>query len=339
MARMHASAVPSVDSSGRTSCAPPVGKFKPRQVTICTETLTLQELQNVVSTAIEQSADVSAVRLLPVETLDHGLPDEIERLEARCRELKTRYQLDARKRDSLHVHVNEVSLPGELSQQRLADCQMLEELGDLAQSLDDTAEELYVGTDQLAQLKHLRSVHERSALAMGVRKLQSRVLKEVGEAQRLRERVAALEEERDEAWREAQEVAQEFDDFADRMMMSDASPVVWRSGSDHANEELDGIAPRQQVDRVMLARKSSQRASKAGLRSMHRHSGWSTTSRKDRDTGSCATSPTVWSSSSRGQDASPLSPVPMGFSGDLPPRSSDELTGMCHGCCYKMLSR
>ena len=213
----------------------------------------------------------------------------------------------------------------------------LEELRDVAEGLDGAAEELYTVADELAQLQRLRDVHQRSALAMALRKLNSSFLKQVGEVQRLREHVRALEEERDEAWREAQEVAQEFDDFADRMM-SDAGPVVWRSGSDYMDKEQDGSAPRQQVDRVMLARKSSQRASKAGLRSMDRHSGWSTTSRKDRDTGSCATSPTVWSSSSRGQDISPLSPVPMRFSGDLPPRSSDELMGMCYSCCYNVVS-
>ena len=44
-------------------------------------TLTSQQLQHIVSTAIRQSADASAIRILPEETLERGLPEEIDRLD------------------------------------------------------------------------------------------------------------------------------------------------------------------------------------------------------------------------------------------------------------------
>ena len=298
-------------------------------------TLTSQQLQHIVSTAIRQSADASAIRILPEETLERGLPEEIDRLDALAGELKIRYKLNVRKRNTLLANVSRIAESTELGESAAAVGRMMDELSEVTESLDQTAEDLYMVTDQLAQLVHLRDVHQRSALAMALRKLNSSFLKQVGEVQRLREQVATLEAERDEAWREAQEVAQEFDDFTDRIM---ADSVPTPGGANGKDRDKESLTPSRRSSRVMVARKNSQRASKAGLRSMHRHSGWSTTSRKDRDTGSCATSPTVWSSSSRGQDISPLSPIPMRFSGDLPPRSSDELTGMCHGCCYNSVS-
>ena len=353
---MRAGSVSSVNSHAGSSTGRPrmtsimshaAPKFQPSRVDYrgltmeaAQWTLTSQQLQHIVSTAIRQSADASAIRLLPLETLDHGLPDEIERLEAHCAELKTRYKLLVRKRNTLLAHVSRLTESGELVEQGAAVGRMLEELSDVSESLDHTAEELYVVTDQLAQLDHLRDVHQRSALAMALRKLNSSFLKQVGEVQRLREQVAMLEAERDEAWREAQEVAQEFDDFTDRIM-SDASPMPSGSGSgsgkhgdkDRAEKERDkdkdSITPSRRSSRVMLARKSSQRASKAGLRSMYRRSHRSSTSSNHRYSG--AASPGVWSGPPGGEEIPPVPPIPMRRdiffpSGDLPTRSS---MGMC----------
>ncbi|TFK84904.1 hypothetical protein K466DRAFT_495738 [Polyporus arcularius HHB13444] len=264
-------------------------------------TLTSQQLQHIVSTAIRQSADASAIRILPLETLDYDLPAEIERMEAHLAELKTKYKLAVRKRNTLLANASRIADGGELADQGPVVSRMLEELGDVTETLDQTAEDLYAVTDQLAQLNHLRDVHQRSALAMALRKLNSSFLKQVGEVQRLRETVATLEAERDEAWREAQEVAQEFDDFTERIM-TDPGPLS--SGS---KDNKEGNLSRRS-SRVTVARKNSQRASKAGLRSMYRRSHRSSTSSNHRYSG--AASPGVWSGPSGGEEIPPVPPIP-----------------------------
>ena len=172
---------------------------------------------------------------------------------------------------------------------------------------------------------------------MALRKLNSSFLKQVGEVQRLREQLAMLEAERDEAWREAQEVAQEFDDFTDRIM---ADSVPTPGGANGKDRDKESLTPSRRSSRVMVARKNSQRASKAGLRSMNRRSQRSSTSSNHRFSG--AASPGVWSGQGGGEEIPPVPPIPLRRdlyfpSGDLPTRSS---MGTCSGqnvLSWKML--
>ncbi|KAI8989120.1 hypothetical protein BD414DRAFT_415591 [Trametes punicea] len=277
-------------------------------------TLTSEQLQYIVSTAIRQSADASAIRILPQETLENALPEEIERLEARSAELKTNYKLLVRRRNATLAHLARLA-EGVEHAEPITAARIAEELNDLNESLDQTAEDLYTVTDQLGQLLRLRDLHQRSALAMALRKLNNSFLKQVGEVQRLRELVETLEAERDEAWQEAQEVAQEFDDFTERIM-PDPTPS--------ASEKL---TPSRRSSRVLLARRNSQRASKSGLRSsLYRRSQRSSTSSSHRYSG--AASPGAWPLPGASEDIPPVPPIPsrhdfMRFpSGDLPTRSS-----------------
>ena len=45
-------------------------------------TLTSQQLQHIVSTAIRNSADASMIRILPLDTLERDLPEELARVTA-----------------------------------------------------------------------------------------------------------------------------------------------------------------------------------------------------------------------------------------------------------------
>ncbi|OSD01048.1 hypothetical protein PYCCODRAFT_1413390 [Trametes coccinea BRFM310] len=277
-------------------------------------TLTSEQLQHIVSTAIRQSADASAIRILPQETLEDALPAEIERLEARSAELKTNYKLLVRRRNAALAHLARLAEGVEHAEPNTAG-RVADELNDLNESLDLTAEELYSVTDQLGQLTRLRDLHQRSALAMALRKLNNSFLKQVGEVQRLRDLVETLEAEREEAWQEAQEVAQEFDDFTDRIMV------------DPSSSSSKDVTPSRRSSRVLLARKNSQRASKSGLRSsMYRRSHRSSTSSSHRYSG--AASPGAWQPLGGSEDIPPVPPIPtrrdlIRFpSGDLPPRSS-----------------
>ncbi|KAI0325364.1 hypothetical protein GY45DRAFT_1330385 [Cubamyces sp. BRFM 1775] len=329
-ARMRAGSVTSLNNgaaggsgSRMASMSQPAPRFQPSRVNFrgltmeaAQWTLTSEQLQYIVSTAIRQSADASAIRILPKETLERDLPAEIDRLEARSGELKTNYKLGVRRRNAARAHLARLAEGVEYGEPHLVS-RVAEELNDLDESLDLIAEELYTVTDQIGQLARLRDLHQRSALAMALRKLNSSFLKQVGEVQRLQARIETLEAERDEAWQEAQEVAQEFDDFTDRIML-EPTP------SSSSGKEL---TPSRRSSRVMLARKNSQRASKAGLRtSMYRRSQRSSTSSSYRYSG--AASPGAWQPPGGGEDIPPVPPIPahrdlIRFpSGDLPTRSS-----------------
>jgi hypothetical protein len=116
-------------------------------------------------------------------------------------------------------------------------------------SLDKLTEELHSVDEQLSQLKLLREVHSTSALAMALRKLNSSLLRQVADSRRLQEQVDMLEDERDEAWSQAQIVASELDDMVE--------------ASHHLS--IGSIAS-MNSNRVQLSRIASERATKTGLR-------------------------------------------------------------------------
>ncbi|KAF9232627.1 hypothetical protein BU15DRAFT_54815 [Melanogaster broomeanus] len=134
----------------------------------------------------------------------------------------------------------------------------MEELAEVSVGLDQLADELYSTIEQLAQLKSLREVHHASALAMALRKVNSSFVKQMAEKERLNEQVEVLEAERDEAWKHAEDVAQDYDTLNDRMMESigDAQP----------NDDAKSTMSSRRSVRVSAVRRSSIRQSKAGLR-------------------------------------------------------------------------
>lgn len=204
-------------------------------------TFTSAQLQAIVSRAIRQSAEASSIRLLRLEVLDNEIPEEIRRLEAQRTDLKTRYKVLTRRRtiafESLSSYVS-----GAEEENPTYVLRLVEELRELATALDKLAEELHSVDGQLDHLSTLTHIHTGSALAMALRKLNASFLKQVAENQVLRNQIQALEAERDEAWQQAEFVANEYDR--------------------HMNDSLSS----KRSSRVSAVRKSSIRVSKAGLR-------------------------------------------------------------------------
>lgn len=227
-------------------------KFRGLTMEAAQWTFTSQQLQAVVSSAIKKSSDPSFIRLLPVDTLSEELPEEISRLEALSAELRTNYKLAVRKRRMLLGTLRSIADGGELAEQA-ASARLLEDVSELTEHLDHLTEDLYNVTDQLSQLNHVQDLHFGSALAMAVRKLNTSFVKHLAEKESLRQQVATLEAERDEAWMHAQEAARELDDLTDKVAMSEGvlSPASSRRSS-----------------KISLARKTSVR--KANLRSPSR---------------------------------------------------------------------
>ena len=215
-------------------------------------TFTSQQLQEIASRAIGASAESYYVRLLKLETLDTELPEELHRLELLTTDLKTKIRatVSARK-ELLDDLIARTAGMGVLDHHELE--RVMEELGTITQLTDELNDELYTVADQIAQLKRLRDVHSSSALALSLRKLNTSFLRQAAENQLLRERVAALEAERDIAWTQAEHVAQEFDDLSTKLEQDATSTPSSTNNSRRAS-------------RVSAVRKSSIRVSKSGLR-------------------------------------------------------------------------
>ena len=223
----------------------PPAKWRGLTVEAAQWTLTSSQLQNVISRAIKQSAEGSSIRLLCLETLDGEIAEETHRLEMLHTDIKFRYKALVRKRwqllGALAGHLEDAVTVGTASR-------TLEELADVTLEHDQLADELHCTAEQLSQLKSLRDIHHSSALAMALRKVNSAFLHQVEEKQKLHERIEALEAERDEGWKQAEDVAMEYD----RMVEASRGPATRATNRRSAH--------------VSAVRKSSIRRSKAGLR-------------------------------------------------------------------------
>ena len=220
----------------------PTPKWKGYTLEVARWTFTSAQLQAIVSKAIKQSAEASSIRLLRLEVLDDEIPEEIQRLETQRTNIKMRYKATTRRRatilDSMYSSLG--VLEDVYSAHRLA--RQLDELKEMTQTLDRLTEELHSVDRQLSHLESLTHIHNGSALAIALRKINSSFLQKVAENQVLRGQIQSLEAERDEAWQQAQSVANEYD------QINDYSPT-----STHSS-------------RVSAKRKSCIRVSRAGLR-------------------------------------------------------------------------
>ena len=210
-------------------------------------TFTSPQLQSMVARAIRQSAEASSIRLLPLETLDNEIPEEIRRLEAQRTDVKIRYKVLTRRRAVLFEAFS-VYVVSNSEEDSGYTHHLLEDLSDIAITLDQLAEELHRLDSQLAYLDSLTQVHMSSALAIALRKLNDSFLKQMAENQNLRNQLRTVETERDEAWRQAEWVAKELDQMNARV----ETPPSHRGSSLSAH------------------RKSATRVSKAGLQTPSR---------------------------------------------------------------------
>jgi len=213
-----------------------------------------QQLQEIVTRAINQSAEASSIRLLKLDTLDRELPDEMHKLELASTDMRARLKMAVvRRRSLLNGLTDHTSGTEVMDSATLAS--VVEELTEVSSMVDDLAEEIHNVNDQISQLNRLCDIHSASALSMALRKLNTSFLRQATEAQMLRDRVATLEAERDVAWTHAEHVAQEFDDLTDKVEQSGLSPVAVPDFNSRRSS------------RITAVRKSSVRMSKSGLRS------------------------------------------------------------------------
>jgi chromosome segregation ATPase len=218
--------------------------------------------------------------------VDTDIPDELHRLEMQRTDVKTRYKMLTRRRTSLLGTLTS-HLDGTEPEDPTFALRLVENLKEISSELDRLAEDLHSADEQIAQLTSLRDVHSASALAMALRKLNASFLKQISEADELRARVEILQAERDEAWNQAVDVANEYDDLNERIDVS--SPGA-------SNQS-------RRSSRVLAVKKSSIRVSKAGLRSSSRRSSVSSIGGQRFSSSSGLPSATM-------EDIPPVPPIP-----------------------------
>jgi hypothetical protein len=249
-------------------------------------TFTSEQLQAIVSRAIRQSADAAALRLLPLDVLDKDIPEELEALDSRSADVRAQYKVLAGRRSFLLSTLTSAVAEGVEGGERDLS-RMVEELSELTTMLDTLAEDMHTMNDQIKQLRALLDTHTYSALAMALRKLNGSFLKQVGEVQALRSTVVALQVERDEAWKQAQDVAQELDDLnartAERESTLGHDPDTPQPIPEH---EALAPGPRSARSSKMSSRKNSVRASRlsSSFRRSQRSSTYSFASSAARST-------------------------------------------------------
>ena len=234
----------------------PTPKWKGYTLEVAKWTFTSAQLQAIVSKAIRRSAESSSIRLLRLEVLDTDIPEEIQMLESQRTNVKTRYKATTRRRAMILDSMYSLEDAHGLVRQ-------LDELRELTLTLDRLAEELHSLDQQLSYLESLTHIHNGSALAIALRKLNTSFLRQVAENQVLRGQIQSLEAERDEAWQQAQNVANEYDQI-----------ISNNNNNSNSNENAATMYPSpgpsssstSTSNRVSAKRKSCIRVSKAGLR-------------------------------------------------------------------------
>ncbi|KAG2007284.1 hypothetical protein CC2G_014988 [Coprinopsis cinerea AmutBmut pab1-1] len=276
---------------------PPAVKWKGYTLEVAKWTFSSAQLQEIVSRAIRDSALSSSIRLLKLESVNDEIPDELHRLEMLRTDIKAKYKALTRRRtglfEALTLHVTGATGLGEAGSPFAM--KITEELKELSLRLDALAEELHTTDEQIAQLNSLLQVHSASALSVALRKLNGSLMKQKEENDFLRQQNIALEQERDEAWVQAQQLADEYDsNFSDK----DASS--------------------RRSSRVSARRKSSVRLSRAGLRSGSRRQSARSSVASSAYGGLPYLQPTPVTSR---HDVPPMPPLP-----DFPRRRPDVLT-------------
>lgn len=167
------------------------------------------------------------------------------------------------------------------------------QLADITAACDKYMQELLRVADHKSQIQHVQDTHVSSALAMALRKLNASYAKRTTELRQSREQIDQLKGELEEAWKVAEDMAQEMDDLDnfqtgfsededidddphidDSVRLAEVIGItgtavamkakLTRLQTDTNKEREDGDHVRQR--KVSAARKRSSRASKASLR-------------------------------------------------------------------------
>lgn len=173
-------------------------------------TFSSSELQDIVSRAIRKSAHESFIKLLSVKTMDEELVKEVERLDTLRLTTQSQYRFNMHRRTMFLQSLVSLS-SGDGDYTALGN--LAKQLSEITAACDRLMESMLRISDQRAQIQRIQEVHDASALAMALRKLNGSYAKRTSELKELRSQNDQLKAELEEAWRVAEEMAQEMDDL------------------------------------------------------------------------------------------------------------------------------
>lgn len=200
---------------------PPVIKFEPVPIpwkSLSLEsaqwTFTSSELQEIVSRAIRLSAGESFIRLLSLQVLDTDIMEAEQRLDSQRLEAQGKWRFEVGRRTMLMQALNSMvaSLPNGCEYDKdNAMGSLVTQLATSIASCDTQMSTILQSMDQQTQLSSLQNRHWSSALSLALRKLNKACERQAGELKHALTRIRDLEDELEEAWKEAETVAAELD--------------------------------------------------------------------------------------------------------------------------------
>ena len=174
-------------------------------------TFSSSELQEVVSRAIRMSAQESFIRVVSADTLDNGVVKENERLATLKLMTQSQYRFQVHRRTMLLQALN--SSASAVPHDPSTVSNLAGQLSETTSQCDRLLEELLRISDQQTQLSKLQDLHWASALAIALRKINKSYERKTNELRGARDKIEMLEAELEEAWKEAENVAQEIDNL------------------------------------------------------------------------------------------------------------------------------
>lgn len=176
---------------------------------------TSDQLREMVSRAIRDSAKEQFVRLLSLDALDKEIPEELARLESHKFTTQAQHRFYFQRRtnllQSLNALVQSAPSSGENGASTLGT--LIQQLSEVTTSMDRFTETLLKASEHRAQLSQVQEKHLSSALAVALRKLNASYAKRTADLKSARARIVALQTELEEAWKVAEGIAEEMDDL------------------------------------------------------------------------------------------------------------------------------
>ena len=176
---------------------------------------TSDQLREMVSRAIRDSAKEQFIRLLSLDALDKEIPEELARLESLKSTTQAQHRFHFQRRTNLLQSLNALAyttpLPAENGASTLGT--LIQQLADVTASMDRFTETLLETSEHRSQLSQVQEKHLSSALAVALRKLNASYAKRTVDLKNARARIGALQTELEGAWKVAERMAEEMDDL------------------------------------------------------------------------------------------------------------------------------
>ncbi|KIK99131.1 hypothetical protein PAXRUDRAFT_823095 [Paxillus rubicundulus Ve08.2h10] len=177
-------------------------------------TFSSADLQQIVSKAIRLSAKDSFVRLLSLQALEVDIVQESERLDAERLSAQAKWKFEVCRRTMLIQALNSTAAmfsdSGQGDMGNLL-AGLISQLATSIASCDSQMSCLLRNSDQQSQITAIQHRHWASALIIGLRKVNKAYERQTEELKRVQTRIQTLEDELEDAWREAENMAVEFD--------------------------------------------------------------------------------------------------------------------------------